>query len=323
MESVRVSDFESEFAELVACRHAVVMTSPAAALRLALQLAGVEAGFSVLLPATFWTIGVPVVAGLGATVTLADLSPVTATISAQSARLAISSRPRAIVADDSVGMPVDADALRSVATEVGAALVEYVGDAAGALYKGGPAGARADLAVWSLKDGPLASGSGAVLTVNRADWAEYARILRRPPLPAAENLAEGLRRAYAMYRATLSRRTAIERLRIELAGVNGIRMVASEAVGSSSGWSVGFELIAGGPDERDELVSLLCGFGLDAFAGWGPAGARPVPANGEWLPIATRLQQHAFSVKVGDPRFNPSILSALLRDYVTDSRGAA
>jgi hypothetical protein len=126
-----------------------------------------------------------------------------------------------------------------------------------------------------------------------------------------------------MYRATLSRRTAIERLRIELEGVGGVRMVANEAVGTSSGWSVGFELLSGHSEGRDELVSALRGYGLEAFAGWGAAGARPAPANGEWLPIATRLREHAFSVRVGDGGFNAEILGGLLREHVRDSRGAA
>lgn len=323
MVDVTPSEFESEFAELVACTQAIVMTSPAAALRLGLQLPGVGAGTSVVLPAPFWALGAPVVSGLGAEAVFADVDASAGTITAQTARMAISARTRAVVADDSGGIPTDLDGIREVAAETGAAVLEYVGDAAGALYKGNSVGSHAEAAVWSLRDGPLASGSGAILTVSREDWGEYARILRRPPLPSAGVLAQGLSRAYGMYRAALGRRAAIERLRLQLRGIRGIRMVEGKLGDTGSGWTAAFELVAGDSVDRDGLVARLKDLGVRASAGLGTAGGVPPRVGAGRLPVAARLQSHGFTIRIGEAGVDVDAVARAFHDYPPHTQDAA
>lgn len=291
-----VAAFESEFADLVAVRHAVVVTSPAAALRLALQLVGVARDTCVVLPALFWAAGVPVVAGLDAEPVLADVDSTTGNLSPEALAARLSPRTRAVVVEDIEGIPADMDRLRQAASRVGAPIVEYVGAAAGAIYKGDPVGARADVALWSLKDGPLACGGGAVLTTNRSDWAAYARILRHAPLPSPAQLEEALRRGYGMYQATFVRRTAIERLRRELGAIAELRMLAQEFIGWSSGWSIGLELLGGRSAQRDALVEALRSDGVPAASGWGTSGALAPTPNDEHTAVAVRLQGRALRI---------------------------
>ena len=110
----------------------------------------------------------------GASVILVDCDADTWHMSAEKLRTAVKKclaqgklYPRAVFADDTMGVPFDADAISSVCNEFGLLLIEDAYFSMGASYKGKMAGSLGDAAVMSFEP-PFFTGtfgrSGAIMT---------------------------------------------------------------------------------------------------------------------------------------------------------------
>ncbi|MER5635978.1 DegT/DnrJ/EryC1/StrS family aminotransferase [Kitasatospora sp. NPDC002227] len=171
----RVAEFERAFAEHLGAPHAVAVSSCTTALHLALIGAGVGPGDEVVVPSLSFIATANAVAYLGATPVFADVDPASGNLTAQTVQPLLTARTKAVLAVDQGGVPVDLDALRAL----GVPVVEDAACAAGALYRGRPAGATAELAAYSFHPRKLlTTGEGGMITCQDGELAARLRRLR-------------------------------------------------------------------------------------------------------------------------------------------------
>jgi dTDP-4-amino-4,6-dideoxygalactose transaminase len=151
----RVHRFEEEFAAAVGARHAVAVNSCTAALHLAVEALGLEAGDAVLVPSMTFAATAAVVRYLGAFPLLVDCDPVTANLdlgdaARKVARLRSGGLPAAVSRSAAVvglipvhvgGLMMDMDAVRAFCREHGLWIVEDAAHAFPAAWRPGPSAA--------------------------------------------------------------------------------------------------------------------------------------------------------------------------------------
>lgn len=170
--------FEARFSAVAGTAHALATNNCGAALHLAMSVLGAGPGDEVVVgdytfPATghavMWT---------GARPVFADVRPDIWSLDPAAVEAAITPRTVGIVAVDVFGQPADYDELSAIAERHGLWLVEDAACAAGASYRGRPAGSLADLATFSFHGRKgITAGEGGALTTDRADLDVHARKL--------------------------------------------------------------------------------------------------------------------------------------------------
>jgi dTDP-4-amino-4,6-dideoxygalactose transaminase len=170
--------FEAAFAELTRTAGTLAVSNCTAALHLAFLTLGAATGDEVIVADYTFPATGHAVSFTGATPVFADVRPDIWTIDVASAEALISERTVGIVAVDVAGQPADYDDLRQVADRHGLWVVEDAAAAAGATYKGRPAGSLADAAAFSFHGRKgITSGEGGALTSDREDLIAHARKL--------------------------------------------------------------------------------------------------------------------------------------------------
>lgn len=170
--------FEKAFADLTGTGHALALNNCTAALHLAFMTLGAGPGDEVIVADYTFPATGHAVAFTGATPVFADVRPDIWTLDPESAASLIGPRTVGIVAVDLAGQPADYDELRALADQHGLWLVEDAAAAAGAQYKGRPAGSLADAAAFSFHGRKgITCGEGGALTSHRADLVAHARKL--------------------------------------------------------------------------------------------------------------------------------------------------
>jgi dTDP-4-amino-4,6-dideoxygalactose transaminase len=157
-------------------KHALATANCGSALHLAMLALGVEPGDEVIVgdytfPATghavVWAGGQPV---------FADVRPDTWTVDPVAVEALVTPRTVGILAVDVAGLPADYWELSQIAHRHGLWLVEDAACAAGATYRGRPAGSLADIATFSFHGRKgITAGEGGALTTDSDEWDEYAR----------------------------------------------------------------------------------------------------------------------------------------------------
>lgn len=161
-----VRKFEGAFAERHGVKHALAATSCTTALHLALVAAGVGPGDEVIVPSFTWVATANVVVHCGATPVFVDILPETYNIDPGAVARAVSKRTKALMAVHLFGLAADMDALAAVLPEQ-VTVIEDAACAAGAGYKGRPAGALGHLGCFSLHPRKsVTCGEGGVVTTN-------------------------------------------------------------------------------------------------------------------------------------------------------------
>ncbi len=173
----KVSEFEKLFAERHQVKHAFAVTSATTALHLALVALGVGPGDEVIVPAFTWVSTANVVLYCGATVVLADIDPATFNIDVRDLKKRITSKTKAIIPVHLFGLCADMDAIKEVAK--GIPIIEDGACAAGAGYKGTPAGALGTIGCFSFHPRKsVTTGEGGMVTTNDDDLAGLIGMLR-------------------------------------------------------------------------------------------------------------------------------------------------
>lgn len=177
-----IEAFEQAIAGYVGAQYAVAVSSGTAALHLAALAAGVGSGTSLITsPITFVA---SANAGLyvGGRVVFADIDPDTINMSPLALREAIVRNPdaRAVIPVHFAGLPCDMPAIKSLADQAGAVVIEDAAHALGALY---PDGRRVGSCAYSLMTifsfhpvKAIAAGEGGMITTN--DEPTYRKLLR-------------------------------------------------------------------------------------------------------------------------------------------------
>jgi dTDP-4-amino-4,6-dideoxygalactose transaminase len=172
-----VRAFEEEFAAFCDTDHAVAAANGTAALQTALVAAGIDAGDTVLTTPFSFVASANAARLCGADVVFADIDPETFNLSPDAAAaVAAEHDVDAIVAVHLYGLPADVDALRAVADEHDAILVEDAAQAHGAAYRGERVGSLGDVASFSFYPTKnMTTAEGGMVTTDDEEIANRAQ----------------------------------------------------------------------------------------------------------------------------------------------------
>jgi len=173
----RAHAFEEQFALYTGATYAVALSHATAALHLALLAAGVGPGDEVILPTYTFSSCAHVIVHLGATPVLVDSTADDLNLDPEAVERALTPRTRALMAVHFAGQPCRMDALLEIAARGRLFLLEDAAHAVGARYRGRPVGSIGDATAFSFyATKNLTTGEGGMLTTNRPDVEESARL---------------------------------------------------------------------------------------------------------------------------------------------------
>lgn len=173
----QVAAFEKAFADRHAVAHAVAASSCTTALHLVLAAMDVGPGDEVIVPAFTWVATANVVLYCGATPVFVDIDPLTYNIDPAHVAEALTPKTKAILAVHLFGLCADVDTLQEVAGNV--PIIEDAACAAGADYKGRPAGSLGSAGCFSFHPRKtITTGEGGMVATNDAALAERISVLR-------------------------------------------------------------------------------------------------------------------------------------------------
>lgn len=174
----KVGEFEKQFAARHNVSHALATTSCTTGLHLILAAMGIGPGDEVIVPAFTWVATANVVAYCGATPVFADVDRNTNNFDPQDVAKKITPKTKALIAVHLFGLCADMDALREVLGP-DIPIVEDAACAAGATYKGTPAGGLGIAAAFSFHPRKsITTGEGGMVTTNDTKLAEKMDMLR-------------------------------------------------------------------------------------------------------------------------------------------------
>jgi perosamine synthetase len=183
----KVAAFERAFAARHQVARALATTSCTTGLHLALAAAGVGAGDEVVVPAFTWVATANVVLYCGASPVFVDVDPCTYNVVPEAVASALTDRTRAVVPVHLFGLCADMDAIRAAAPN--RVLVEDAACAAGAAYKGRPAGGLGDAGVFSFHPRKtITTGEGGMVTTDHQEFADRAARLRNHGASVSEEM---------------------------------------------------------------------------------------------------------------------------------------
>lgn len=161
-----VKRFEQGFAERHGVKHAFAVTSCTTALHLALIALGIGPGDEVIVPAFTWVATANVVVHCGATPVFVDILPHSYNLDPDAVAAALTPRTKAVISVHLFGLTADMERLRA-ALPAHVAIVEDAACAAGADYRGKPAGSLGALGCFSLHPRKsITCGEGGVVTTD-------------------------------------------------------------------------------------------------------------------------------------------------------------
>jgi dTDP-4-amino-4,6-dideoxygalactose transaminase len=175
----RVQEFESAVAAYVGARHGIATTNCTAALHLALLAVGVGPGDEVICPSFSFIATANAIRHAGAEPVFVDIDPRTYNIDPQLIPNAITSRTRAIMPVDQIGLAADIPAILEIASQHGLPVIEDAAPALGAAIGGQPVGRLSRLTCFSFHPRKsITTGEGGMITTDDEDAAERLRRLR-------------------------------------------------------------------------------------------------------------------------------------------------
>lgn len=170
--------FEQEFASYTGARHALALSSATAALHLALVAAGVGSGDEVITTPLTFAACANVIVQQGARPVLADVCADDLNLDPEQVERRLTPRTRALMAVHYAGQPCRMEALQEIAHRHNLFLIEDAAHAVGAEYRGRKIGSIGDATAFSFyATKNLTTGEGGMLTTNRAEVDERARIM--------------------------------------------------------------------------------------------------------------------------------------------------
>ena len=174
----RTLEFEKQFAEYVGAKHAIAMNSATAALHIALVAGGVKEGDEVITTSMTFAATVNTIVHVGAVPVFVDIDPETGCIDADKIEEKITSKTKAIVPVHYTGHACDMDKIRLLADKYNLFVSEDAAHAVETYYKGDLIGKKGDCVCFSFyATKNICTGEGGMLTTNRDDIAEKARIM--------------------------------------------------------------------------------------------------------------------------------------------------
>lgn len=174
----KVQMLEDQFRDLCGTRHAIAVSSGTTALVAALVALDVGPGDEVVTTPFTFAATLNAILEVGATARFADIDPLDFTITARSVEAVLTERTRVVMPVHLYGQPADMDLLSTMATRVGADIVEDAAQAHGARVgtrRVGSFGVGC-FSMYATKN--VATGEGGMVTTDDDRIAEEIRLLR-------------------------------------------------------------------------------------------------------------------------------------------------
>ena len=178
----RVAALEQQWAERVGARHAIAVANPTLALMAIHAGLGLGPGDEVITVSHTFDGTVSAVLSTGATPVFVDIEPDTYLIDAKRIEAAITPRSRAISPVHLHGLPADMDMIRAIADRHGLAVVEGVGHATGASFRGRMVGSFGHAASGVYPTDDVTTAGGGMVTTNDDRLAGWIRAYRHAGL---------------------------------------------------------------------------------------------------------------------------------------------
>ncbi len=175
----KVQEFERRIAALVGAPYAIATNSATSALHLAFQVAGLERGQKVIVPAHTCMATVNGLMLAGAIPVFADIDRRTFNLDPTAVESALDEEVRGICLVHQIGLPADIDAFIRLARRYQLFLVEDAATAFGATYRGRYLGAHGQPTVYSFHPRKMiTTAEGGMVILFDEQAAERARRLR-------------------------------------------------------------------------------------------------------------------------------------------------
>jgi perosamine synthetase len=175
----RLAEFERRFASECGVAHAVAVTSCTTGAFLVLRAWGVGPGDEVIVPSLTFIASVNVIRHVGATPVFAEIEPATFNIDPSDVARKVTSRTKAILPVDQIGLPCDIDAMNVLAKRHGLKVLDDAACALGSLNRGRPVGSLAEASVFSLHARKvITTGEGGMIVTDNGAFARRLRTLR-------------------------------------------------------------------------------------------------------------------------------------------------
>jgi perosamine synthetase len=175
----RVQQLEEDWARYFGVEHAVSLNSATSGLYAAVGAAGVGPGDEVIVSPYTMTASATAALVYGAIPVFADIDPETFCLTAATIRERLSPFTKAVIVVDLFGQPAEMDEIMALAREHGLVVIEDAAQAAGAIYRGRPAGALGHIGVFSLNYHKIIQcGEGGVAVTADAALAARLQLIR-------------------------------------------------------------------------------------------------------------------------------------------------
>jgi dTDP-4-amino-4,6-dideoxygalactose transaminase len=174
----KTREFEAAFAEYVGAKHAIAVNSATAAMHIALEAAGIQAGDEVITTTFTFAATAEVVRYFNAKPVLVDIDPVTLNIDADQVSQAVTPRTKAIIPVHVGGHAANLTAIQQIANRHNLVVIEDAAHALPTRYKGQLVGSISDFTAFSFyATKTLATGEGGMLTTDNDEWADRCRVM--------------------------------------------------------------------------------------------------------------------------------------------------
>ena len=190
----RLAEFERRFASECGVAHAVAVTSWTTGAFLVLKAWGVGPGDEVIVPSLTFIASVNVIRHVGATPVFAEIEPATFNIDPTDVARKVTSRTKAILPVDQIGLPCDIDAINALAKQHGLRVLDDAACAFGSLNRERPVGSLAEASVFSLHARKvITTGEGGMIVTDDGPFARRLRILRHQGMSLSDLTRHSMR----------------------------------------------------------------------------------------------------------------------------------
>ncbi len=303
-----VDGFESELADCLGVKGALVLSSGTAALHLALLLEGLKRGDRVFCSAlTFAATANPILYENGEAVFI-DSEPESWNMSPAAMKRALEDAelegklPKAVIVVNLYGQSADMDPILELCGGYGVPVIEDAAESLGANYKGKASGSLGKYGILSFNGNKIitTSGGGALVAddLEALKRARYLATQARQPARHYEhtevgynyrmsNILAGVGRAQleVLEERVQAKRAVYERYRAELGEIEGFNFMTEADFGRSTRW---LTTLTVDPEQcgvsRDQIIDALEKENIEARPVWKPMQMQPLYEGCKFYP---------------------------------------
>lgn len=174
-----VKKFEQKMSATVGREYGIAVSNGTAALEVAVQALGIQAGDEIIMPAFTIISCAMAVTKLGAVPVLIDSDLYTWNMNVEEIESKITNRTKAIMIVHLYGLPVEVAPVLNLAEKYNLKVIEDAAEMHGQTYRGKPCGSFGDISTFSFYPNKhVTTGEGGMIVTDDEELAERCRLLR-------------------------------------------------------------------------------------------------------------------------------------------------